>query len=197
MTAAVLVLSTPECGHERTFAATDLPDLVARPNEAPPGLVYAPRLSGGTTAQDLLDDPARQAALEKAGLRAAYVGLMGSPDLLDYLVLAKPGQQPPKHAALIRASDALFGSSTGADDGLELFRDDAVNRIAGERALPSDEFGDDAFAFQGTDAKGRQSIFYGWRVGDLIQTVESRGPVDPADVLFMARNMRRRAIDAS
>lgn len=196
MTAAALALSSPGCNRASAFEPGDLPDLVALPNEAPPGFVYSPRLSGKAEVDDLLADPARQADLERAGLRVARVSLLATPDLLEYLVLGEPDEDPPKHETLLTAVGALFRSIAEADDGLQLFRDDAVDRIQDERPLPADEFGDDAFAFQGTDAQGRQVLSYGWRVGDLVQTVESRGSVDPADVLFIARNMRRRALDA-
>src|SRR5215208_5057628 len=93
--AATVVLWTPGCTHARNFEAPDLGELVAKPNEAPPSLVYSPRLSGPGDLGRLGSDGAGVAALERAGCRGAYQAILATPDLLDYLVLGNPEEPPP------------------------------------------------------------------------------------------------------
>jgi hypothetical protein len=193
--AAAMVLSTPTCARSRTFHEADLGGMVARPDEAPPGLVYSysPKLSGPTELAALRGDAPGQHALQQAGFRAAHVATMGTPDLLDFLILSHPGQPRPRHGTLVTAEALLFATEDGAEQALAFLRRDGAASMTGDHALPAEEFGEGAFALEGFDAEGRPTIVYGWREENTCQVVRSHGPVDPADVLFIARNMHRRA----
>jgi hypothetical protein len=191
--AATVVLWTPGCTHARDFGKTDLDELVAKPNEAPPSLVYSLSLSGPVDLDVFRSDDTDVAALERAGCRDAYEGIFGTPDLLDYLVLGEPNERPPKRHGLVTTAAVLCGTHQGARDALALLRRGAAQDIASDRALPSQEFGDGSFAVAGIDDAGRSTLLYGWRERNLYQTVESHGAIDPSDILFIARNMQRRA----
>jgi hypothetical protein len=192
---AAMVLSTPSCTRSRMFNESDLGGMVARPDEAPPGLVYSysPKLSGPTELTLLRSDAPGRDALRRAGFRAAHVATMATPDLLDYLVLSHPGQPPPGHGTLVTAEALLFGSEDGARNALAFLRRDAAARMLDDQALPAEEFGEGAFALQGRDEEGRLTVSYGWLEENTCQLVWSRGVVDPSDVLFIARGMHRRA----
>ena len=191
--AAAVMLSTPACVRHRALRIDDLGGIVARPDEAPPGLVYSPKLSGSAGLDALRPDPEGRAALEGAGFRAGYVAILATPDLLDYLVLSHPRQAAPHHGTLVTADALLFADEDGAGDALSFLHRDAAARLTGERTLSAQEFGEGAFGLRGMDVHGRPSVVYGWQEDNACQSVWSRGPVDPADVLFIARNMHRRA----
>jgi hypothetical protein len=193
--AAAMMLSTPTCTRSRIFHESDLGSMVARRNEAPLGLVYssAPELSGPITLESLRSDAEGREALQNAGFRAAHVATMAAPDLLDFLVLRPTERSLPRHAMLVTAEALLFGSEDGARRALVFLRRDAAARMASERALPAEEFGDGAFALEGTDSEGRPTMVYGWSEENTCQVVRSVGAVNPSDVLFIARNMHRRA----
>jgi hypothetical protein len=191
--AASVILWTPGCTHARNFEKTDLPQLVARQNEAPPPLVYSPVLSGPVDVDVLRSEAAGIAAIERAGCRDVYVAILATLDLLDFLVLGDPRGSPPKRQALVTTSAVLCGTDEGARDALAFLRRDATQGVASNRMLPSREFGDGSFAVAGIDDFGRPTLLYGWRERNLYQSVESHGEVDPSDILFIARNMQRRA----
>lgn len=191
--AAAVMLSTPGCVRHRALRIGDLGTIVARPDEAPPGLVYSPKLSGSAGLEQLRSDPEGRQALGRAGFRAGYVAILATPDLLDYLVLSRPRQAAPHHGTLVTADALLFADDDGASEGLAFLHRDAAARLTDENVLPAQEFGEGAFALRGIDDDGRPSIVYGWSEDNACQSVWSNGPVDPADVLFIARNMHRRA----
>jgi hypothetical protein len=191
--ATAVALAVPSCAQGYEFRFVDLKELVARQDEAPLNLVYAPRLSGATDLEAFRDDLEGRLALRRAGFRAAFVALLATPTLVDFLVLSEAGDEPPRHQALLSSTAALFGSEDGAAAALTFFRQDAAAGVLSEQPLPAREFGDGAFAFRGVDERGEQVIVYGWRVGNLYQSTKSEGPVHPSDVLFVARNMHRRA----
>lgn len=191
--AATVVLWTPGCTHARNFEPPDLDELVAKPNEAPPSLVYSPRLSGPVDLEVFRSDDAGVAALARAGCRGAYEGTLATPDLLDYLVLGDPEKPPPKRQEIVTSSALLCGSEQGARDALAFLRREAMQGVTSDRMLPSGEFGDGSFAVAGIDDFGRPALLYGWRERNLYQSVEGHGAIDPSDILFIARNMQRRA----
>jgi hypothetical protein len=192
--AAAVVLWTPGCSHARHYERADLDQLVAKPDEAPPSLVYSPRLSGPVALEMFRSDDAGIAAgLRRAGCGGVFEGILATPDLLDYLVLGQPGARPPKRQELVTTSAVLCATDQGARDALDLFRTDATEDVASDRMLPSQEFGDGSFAVAGTDDFGRPTLLYGWRERNLYQSVEGHGEIDPSDILFIARNMQRRA----
>ena len=187
--AATVVLWTPACTHARNFEPPDLEELVAKPNEAPPSLVYSPRLSGPAE----LELPGDVDALERAGCRGSYVATLATPDYIDYLVLGNPEEPPPKRQKIVTSSALLCGTDQGARDALALEKREATTLVTADRMLPSGEFGDGSFALAGIDALGRPMLLYGWRERNLYQFVEGHGEIDPSDILFIARNMQRRA----
>ena len=191
--AATVVLWTPACTHARNFEPPDLEELVAKPNEAPPSLVYSPRLSGPGDLELFRSDDAGVAALERAGCRGAYEAILATPDLLDYLVLGNPEEPPPKRQEIVTSSVLLCGNDQGARDALAFLRREAATQVTSDRTLPSGEFGDESFAVAGIDDFGRPTLLYGWRERNLYQSVEGHGEIDPSDILFIARNMQRRA----
>ena len=191
--AASVVLWTPGCTHARNFEKADLPQLVARPNEAPPDLVYSPALSGHVDLEVFRSGDAGVETLERAGCPGAYEGILAHPGLLDFLVLGDPRASPPKRQSLVTTSAVLCGTDQGARDALAFLRREATQGVASNRMLPSQEFGDGSFAVAGIDDFGRPTLLYGWRERNLYQSVESHGEVDPSDILFIARNMQRRA----
>jgi hypothetical protein len=191
--AATVVLWTPGCTHARNFEPPDLEELVAKPNEAPPSLVYSPRLSGPGDLELFRDDDAGVSALERAGCRGAYEAILATPDLLDYLVLGNPEEPPPKRQEIVTSSVLLCGNDQGARDALAFLRREATTEVTSDRMLPSGEFGDGSFAVAGIDDFGRPTLLYGWRERNLYQSVEGHGEIDPSDILFIARNMQRRA----
>lgn len=191
--AATMVLWSPGCTHARNFEVTDLPQLVARPDEAPPDLLYSHTLSGPVDLEAFRRGDAGVATLERAGCRGAYEGILAHPGLEDFLVLGDPRASPPKRQSLVTTSAVLCGTDQGARDALEFLRREATQGVASNRMLPSQEFGEGAFAVAGSDDFGRPTLLYGWRERNLYQSVESHGEVDPSDILFIARNMQRRA----
>ena len=196
--AVAVALACPACDREPTFEAVDLGRLVSMPDEAPAGVVYSPKLSGSVDLDGVGSDAAERSELARDGFRASYEAVLASPDLLDFLVLSKPGERAPAHTTLVTSSATLFSDADGAATALPVLRRAAMSGLAGAaRPLPSDEFGDGAFAFEGSTLEGHDVVAYGWRVGNLCQVVRSEGRVDPSDILFMARNMRRRAQDAT
>jgi hypothetical protein len=191
--AATVVLWIPGCTHARNFGPPDLEELVAKPDEAPPNLVYSPSLSGSGDLELFRSDDAGVAALERAGCRGAYQAILATLDLIDYLVLGNPEQPPPKRQAIVTSSVLLCGNDQGARDALAFLRREATNELSSDRMLPSGEFGDGSFAVAGIDGFGRPTLLYGWRERNLYQSVEGHGEIDPSDILFIARNMQRRA----
>lgn len=193
MLAASVILWTPGCTHARNFEVTDLPQLVARRNEAPPSLVYSTKLSGPVDLEVFRRGDAGVATLERAGCQGAYQGTLAHPGLEDFLVRGDPRASPPKRQSLVTTSAVLCGTDQGAREALAFLRREATQGVASNRMLPSGEFGDGSFAVAGIDDFGRPTLLYGWRERNLYQAVESHGEVDPSDLLFIARNMQRRA----
>lgn len=191
--AASVILWTPGCTHARNFEVTDLPQLVARLNEAPPPLVYSTKLSGLVDLEVFRRGDAGVATLERAGCQGVYQGILAHPGLEDFLVRGDPRASPPKRQSLVTTSAVLCGTDQGAREALAFLRSEATQGVASNRMIPSGEFGDGSFAVAGIDDFGRPTLLYGWRERNLYQAVESHGEVDPSDILFIARNMQRRA----
>jgi hypothetical protein len=196
--AVAVCLGAPACTRDVTFEPVDLGRVVSTPDEAPPGIIYSPKLSGSLDLESYEPDAADRSMLAHDGFRASFEAVFASPDLLDFLVLSKPGARAPAHTTLVTSSAVVFSDSGGAARALPLLRRRAMSGMtSAPHPLASEEFGDGAFAFQGSDLEGHEIVAYGWRIGNLCQVVRSEGPVDPSDILFMARNMRRRAQDSA
>jgi hypothetical protein len=196
--AVAVFVGAPACTRDVRLEPAELGRVVSMPDEAPAGIVYSSKLSGPRDLESYEPDAADRSTLARDGFRASFEAVFASPDLLDFLVLSKPGARAPARTTLVTSAAVLFSDSGGAAQALPLLRRRAMSGMtAGPRALPSDEFGEGAFAFEGSNLEGHEIVAYGWRIGNLCEVVRSEGPVDPSDILFMARNMRRRAQDAA
>jgi hypothetical protein len=140
-------------------------------------------------------DEGRQTRIDQPGGTLAEVDRFGREDGWKARY-RRPGSPSTKGPLVVESKVDLFGDSGGAQNELEVERDDVVEGLRVEDGAPN--LGDESFVATGTQGSGRFAVrFYlvGWRHENAAATVLANGfegKLTRAQVIELARKQQAR-----
>jgi hypothetical protein len=174
-------------GGDPLFTTDQLAQLVAQPEDAPPGMRFDEAQSGPAPV-DLLSQGVESARsrFEELGFRGGQTSIFVSTD------------PPPPAGTIIGSGAFIFEDSAAAGEALDIHRSVVIPEVmGGEAEMSAEDLGDEAFGFTfESGPAGGPGAIYEFRIGNAVFLVPGAGPsVDREALLELAHTVAARVRD--
>jgi hypothetical protein len=174
------------------FVVADLPGIVLRRPDAPPGTEFAPALSLDQDIDVFATDEAERVHLLEEGFVVGHGSLF-----VPRGQLAPDAPPVEVGAVFVQGIAGLFDTRAGAVPALRRYVHGLRGRqLSRAEPIPAGGLGELAFGLRGSTADGGRIVVVAWQRANLVLVVSGTGEMPPADVLELARTVDARAAEA-